>query len=36
MNLAYWFGVGVLGGMVLFFTLERTGLLYKLLEKLEE
>jgi len=36
MNLAYWFGVGVLGGMVLFFTLERAGVLYRWLEKLDK
>lgn len=33
MTLAHWFGIGILGGIALFFVLERTGTLYKWFDK---
>ena len=36
MTIAHWFGVGVLGGIALFFVLERTGVLYKWFDMWDE
>jgi hypothetical protein len=35
-TVAAWFGIGFVGGVVLFFILERTGVLYRWFEKLDK
>jgi len=36
MTIPYWFGIGMLGGIALFFILEHTGVLYQWFDKWDE
>ena len=36
MAIAHWFGIGILGGIVLFFILERTGVVYEWFDKWDQ
>ncbi len=36
MTIAHWFGLGIIGGIALFFILERNGTIYRWFDKWDE